>query len=127
MNETITILVEKTKTGYSAYAQGHGVLTVGATLREVHEKIVEALNLHYEPETIKAEQLSFRYDLGSLFEAYPALSAKALAERIGLNVSLLSQYVSGTKKPAKKQLDRILEGVHAIGRDLQQAQLWRAE
>jgi len=44
----ITIIVEKTKTGYSAYAEKHPVYTVGKTLNELKSNILEAVNLLLE-------------------------------------------------------------------------------
>jgi DNA-binding transcriptional regulator YdaS (Cro superfamily) len=54
----------------------------------------------------------------SFFNFYKVINAKALSERIGMNQSLLSQYISGIKKPSAKQAHRILQGVHQIGREL---------
>ena len=44
--------------------------------------------------------------------------ARFLAERIGMNQSLLAQYTSGIKKPSEKQLKRILNGIHSVGKEL---------
>ena len=35
-----------------------------------------------------------------------------------MNATLLSQYVSGTKKPSPKQAEKILSGIHQIGEEL---------
>ena len=35
-----------------------------------------------------------------------------------MNESLLSQYVSGKKIPSKKQVHRIIDGLHEIGQEL---------
>ena len=43
---------------------------------------------------------------------------KALSERIGMNQSLLAQYIKGIKKPSPAQTKRILSGVREIGREL---------
>ncbi len=41
----ITIIVEKTKTGYSAYAEQYPLYTVGKSLEELKSNILEAVNL----------------------------------------------------------------------------------
>jgi len=46
------------------------------------------------------------------------INAKFLAKRIGMNETLLSQYVQGTKKPSAKQTGKILNGIHEIGKEL---------
>ncbi len=44
----IEMVVEKTKTGYSAYAEKYPVYTVGSSLEELKTNILEALNLYFE-------------------------------------------------------------------------------
>jgi hypothetical protein len=43
----IEIIVEKTKTGFSAYAKKEAVFTTGSALPELKKNILEALNLFY--------------------------------------------------------------------------------
>ncbi len=42
------IIVEKTNTGYSAYAEKIPVYTVGDTLEELKTNILKVLNLYFE-------------------------------------------------------------------------------
>ncbi len=44
----IEMIVEKTKTGFSAYAEKYPVYTVGKTLDDLKSQIIEALNLYLE-------------------------------------------------------------------------------
>lgn len=113
-------MVERTGTGYSAYATNHDVYTVGATLAELKANMVEALNLHLSEsgKTVTEADLKVTLDLPQFFEFYKVINAKALAERVGMSQSLLSQYINGIKKPGPKQVSRILEGVRAVGREL---------
>jgi DNA-binding transcriptional regulator YdaS (Cro superfamily) len=46
------------------------------------------------------------------------INAKALSERIGMNQSLLAQYIKGVKKPSSTQTSRILRGVQQVGKEL---------
>jgi hypothetical protein len=50
------------------------------------------------------------------------INAKALSTRIGMNQSLLAQYISGNKKPSTLQRKRILQGVQQIGCELSEIQ-----
>ena len=81
---------------------------------------LEALNLAFEDEGIvyMINDLRFEYDLESFFDFYKVINDKALSERIGMNQSLLAQYIKGIKKPSPDQTKRILEGVQQIGREL---------
>lgn len=116
----ITIIVEKTETGYSAYSENYPVYTVGNNLDELKFNILEALNLYFEdqPNRITLEDLKIKLDLPQFFEFYKVINAKALSERIGMNQSLLAQYIKGNKKPSPAQTQRILKGVQQIGREL---------
>ncbi|MDR3712857.1 MAG: type II toxin-antitoxin system HicB family antitoxin [Puia sp.] len=116
----ITIIVEKTKNGYSAYAEKYPVYTVGKSLDELKHNILEAVNLLLEKtgKSIKEDDLKIVLDLPQFFEFYKVINAKALSERIGMNQSLLAQYIKGVKKPSSTQTNRILKGVQQIGREL---------
>ena len=114
------MIVERTRTGYSAYAKKYSVATTGKDLDELKENMVEALNLYFEEKgrRITAADIKVTLDLPQFFEFYRVINAKALSERIGMNQSLLAQYVSGKKKPSAAQTERIFKGVRQLGREL---------
>ncbi|MBK8778630.1 MAG: XRE family transcriptional regulator [Saprospiraceae bacterium] len=116
----IEIIIEKTKTGYSAYAKKYAVYTVAKKLVKLKSNMVEALNLHFEDQgiVISESDLKFTLELAEFFEFYKVINAKALSERIGINQSLLAQYISGFKKPSTKQSNRILKEVQNVGKEL---------
>lgn len=122
----IEISVEKTDTGYSAYALEHPVATVGANLVELKTNIVEALNLYFEETSgkpIGMDNLKITLDLPQFFDFYKEINATALSKRIGMNQSLLAQYISGKKKASPQQVNRILDGVRQVGRELAEMEL----
>ena len=116
----ITMIVERTKTGYSAYAEKYPVYTVGKSLDELKSNILEAVNLLLAEsgKSITEEDLKIVLDLPQFFEFYKVINAKALSERIGMNQSLLAQYIKGVKKPSSNQTNRILKGVQQVGKEL---------
>lgn len=116
----IATIVEKTETGYSAYAENYPVFTVGNNLDELKSNILEALNLYFEGvhELVTLDDIKITLDLPQFFEFYKVINAKALSKRIGMNQSLLAQYINGNKKPSSAQIQRILKGVQQIGREL---------
>jgi predicted RNase H-like HicB family nuclease len=116
----ITMIVEKTRTGYSACAEKFPVYTVGKTLDELKSNILEAVNLLLEKsgKSVTEDDLKIVLDLPQFFEFYKVINAKALSERIGMNQSLLAQYIKGIKKPSSTQVNRILKGVQQIGKEL---------
>lgn len=116
----IEMIVERTKTGYSAYAVKYPVFTVGNSLQELKINMLEALNLHFEKKgkIFSENDLKITLDLPQFFEFYKVINAKAFSERIGINQSLLAQYVKGIKKPSPNQTMRILKGVQQVGNEL---------
>ena len=116
----IEMIVERTNTGYSVYAQNFPVASTGKDLIELKSNMVEALNLYFEENgrKITENDIKVTLDLAQFFEFYKVINAKAFSDRIGMNQSLLAQYISGKKKPSLSQTQRILKGVQQIGREL---------
>ena len=114
--------IEKTGTGFSACADDFPVCTTGDDLAEIRSNMVEAMNLYYEEtdpkKVISEEDLNLRLDLASFFLYYKVINAKAFSKRLGMNQSLLAQYIKGIKKPSKAQTQRILRGVQQLGKEL---------
>ncbi len=121
----INASVEKTHTGFSAFAIDYPVFTTGKTISELSDNILEALNLYFEDNGIQLNEknLNLEIDLKQFFQYYRVINAKFLAERIGMNPTLLSQYVQGRKRPSPAQVEKILDGIHEIGRELSELSL----
>ena len=118
----VNITVVKEDTGYSASTllDNNFIATEGNTFEELKTNILEAVNLSFEEKEFvyNIEEIKFSYDIESFFDFYKVINAKALSERIGMNQSLLAQYIKGNKKPSIIQTNRILKGVHQIGKEL---------
>ncbi|MDP4228596.1 MAG: XRE family transcriptional regulator [Bacteroidota bacterium] len=118
----INVTVIKEDTGYSAstLAGNDFIATEGNSFEELKANILEAISLSFEEKgfVYNIEEIKFSYDLESFFDLYKVINAKALSERIGMNQSLLAQYIKGIKKPSANQTKRILRGVQQIGREL---------
>ncbi len=125
MRKKIVLMLEKTNTGFSAYAIDYPIYTTGKSISELLDNAFEAANLYFEEENQKITQgnIKFEVDFEQFFKYYRVLNSKFLAERIGMNPSLLSQYVQGKKKPSENQRDKILFGIHQIGQELSQINL----
>jgi hypothetical protein len=120
----IKIIVEKTKTGFSAYSENYPIFTTSRTIPELINKALEATQLNFEEEyEITHENLKFEIDFAQFFKYYKVLNSKFLAEKIGMNPTLLSQYVQGHKKPSENQTEKILSGIHQIGQELSEMNL----
>ena len=88
----IEMIVEKTRTGYSAYATKGMTFTVGKDLDELKKNILEVVNLSLEDQgrSVTLNDIKISLDLPQFFSYYNVINAKALSERIGMNQSLLA-------------------------------------
>ena len=122
----IEVVVIKEDTGYSATTTiGKSFIATDAdTFELLKSNMLEAINFTFEEDGIEYSEtdLVYKYDLESFFHFYRVINAKALSERIGMNQSLLAQYIKGIKKPSPAQTKRILKGVQQIGRELAEVQ-----
>ena len=124
-NKKIIMIVEKTDTGFSAFSDANPIYTTGRTIPELINNALEATTLCFEDEAIKItkDNLKFEIDFKQFFQYYKVLNSKFLAEKIGMNPTLLSQYVQGHKKPSESQTQKILTGIHQIGKELSEINL----
>jgi len=123
----IKITITKEDTGYSAHAlvNNKSINTEGDSYDELKENILDVVNLSFEEEgfTYSSDEIKIILDLESFFDFYKVINAKALSERIGMNHSLLSQYINGMKKPSQAQTKKIFQGVQQLGKELAEIRL----
>ena len=95
---------------------------VGRTAREAMDDMYVAVREYKE---MKAEEgkefpdveFDFRFDVGSFFDYYP-IDITAFAKYIGMNASVLRQYVTGIREPKEATIKRIREGINKLSEDL---------
>ena len=118
----ITMQITKEDIGYSAnaFVNNISINTQADNFDELKFNIIEAVDLSFEDlgYEYSFDEIKLILDLESFFDFYKVINAKALSKRIGMNQSLLAQYISGSKKPSIKQTEKILKGVQQIGREL---------
>lgn len=114
----IVVMIEKTDSGFSAYSENYPVFTTGETVNELLENVNEAFSFYTEDKNQETLQIHYEIDFKQFFQYFKVINSKALAERIGMNPTLLSQYVRGHKRPSEKQSRRILYGINKIGQEL---------
>jgi len=114
----IVFIIEKTPDGFSGYAKDYPVFTTAGSMAELLQNTQEAFSLYFNDDKFDASGISYEIDFRQFFKYYRVINSKALAERIGMNPTLLSQYVNGNKKPSESQSRRILYGINMIGQEL---------
>lgn len=102
----IKVIVIKEDLGYSASANiGNSfVATEADSFEELKSRLIEALRFTFEGTGVKytLNDFAFEFDLESFFDFYKVINAKALSQRIGMNQSLLAQYIKGINKPSQR-------------------------
>ena len=130
MKVKLTAIVErgKGKRNFSCFATEmvgrYGLLGYGASAREAMEDIMIAVAEYKEMAAEKGEdfpdvEFDFRFDVGAFFDYYP-LDVTAVAKYIGVNPSVLRQYVAATRMPRKAQIEKIRNGIAKLAEDLGQ-------
>ena len=121
----IDVTIEKTVTGYSAFADDLNVFTTAKDIASLHQNLIEGINLYFEEKGyfVEEDNIRLHLDLKQFFRYYKVLNAKFLASRIGMNPTLLSQYVRGNKRPSSKQTNKIIQGIQSIGKELMDIEL----
>ncbi|MCJ7448915.1 MAG: helix-turn-helix transcriptional regulator [Bacteroidales bacterium] len=114
----LVVKIEKTDTGFSAFAEDYPVFSTGSSMNQVIDNCIEAFSLYFEDGKFDPEGISFEIDFKQFFQYYKVINSKALAEKIGMNPTLLSQYIRGHKRPSPQQSRRILYGINKIGQEL---------
>jgi DNA-binding transcriptional regulator YdaS (Cro superfamily) len=68
-------------------------------------------------------EFEFVHDLTAVFSEKPYLNLSVVAQRLGINRSLMAQYASGNKFPSPERALAIEETIHDLGRELLQLRI----
>ena len=130
--ERITVFIDWSEHNYcGSYSEnvpGAAVFTA-ATYEDAKLEAQETLDFHMEgyAEEGKAPQwyldkeyeLEFQLSVAALLHSLGAdISLASISRATGINQTQLSHYANGLKVPRPKQHQRIIDGIHAIGRRL---------
>lgn len=114
---------------YCAGLDSLACVATGQTLLEVKQRIEETLEWHLDSmrkdkEEIPAEfesnyELSYQLTAQALLKtSQHVITQAALSRATGINQQQLSHYSTGTRRPRQAQRERILKGLHELGREL---------
>ncbi|OXB25116.1 hypothetical protein B0A80_02480 [Flavobacterium tructae] len=126
-NHKITAIIEKTPTGFSAYAKEIvGLATVGSSISELKQNFSEVLQYHVEYlqeqgeiVTIGDFSISYEIDLEQVFDYFNVINKSAFAEHYAeINQSLFRQYTKGLAPLSGDKMERISKGLHKLADEL---------
>ena len=69
-------------------------------------------------------EIEYRFDVGSLFSYYDFVNIAGVAREIGVNPSVIRQYVIGTRKPSAERKKQIITGFKNLADKMQNAVLY---
>lgn len=100
-----------------------GLLGFGATPQEAKEDMLEAYReikelLIAEGKTPVELEFVYHYDMKSFFEYFDFLNVSKVAERAGINPSLMRKYTSGVANAGEGQYIKLKKAIHNIADEL---------
>ena len=126
----ITAILELGKDGYGvSFQEIDNVFAFGETVEKAKQEANEALKFYIDvlnednknlPEILKGKyEIKFQFDVPALLKYISGtVTQKAISRETGIHETQLTHYSKGLKKPRKKQQERIINGLHKIGREL---------
>ena len=115
---------------YGAYSEEvSGCVATHKTLEGVKQAYIEALEFHVEgmrndgdeiPALLqKKYKLDFVLNVRALLHYFEGvLTRSALSRVTGINERQLGHYITGHRKPRPEQREKIVEGIHRIGKEI---------
>lgn len=93
------------------------IVEEASSIPELEDKMKVLLKEFHE---LHPEEIIFdlQYDIAGLFEEKKFLNASVIAERTGINKSLMRQYASGIKSPSYQRAKEIERAIHELGKEL---------
>ena len=127
-NLTIKVYIEKSTYGYSAYMSeatlDYACIGEGKTVQEAiadFQDSYKEIREYHEREGICFQEASFvfYYDVASFLEYYCKAFSLAGLERItGVSQAQLGHYLHGRRKPSRKTILRIQQGVDSFAKEI---------
>ena len=122
------IIVEQTKDGYfSCFVEEDipyvGLLGYGSSSEEAIRSLVDfykQMKTELKDEGKNLPELEFvvHYDMPSFFNRFNFLNQSKIAERAGINPSLMRKYTSGVARAGSKQYEKLHAAVQSIANDM---------
>lgn len=131
MKIQVTAIIEKNSDGkYSCSIEqrlgNYGIAGYGDTVDEAKSDMLECYDEMKEinaERNIETPELDFlyKYDIQSFFNYFNFFNVTKIAEKAGINPSLLRQYASGAAFASEKQYQKLRLAIDTIKSDLQLA------
>ncbi len=124
----VKVFIEKAECGYSAYIEDSplefGCIGEGKTVEDTIKDflgVYEGMKKSYEQEGHKAADVEFEfyYDTASFLSEYAGVfSLSGLEKLTGVSQAQLGHYLHGRRKPSRKTINKIQNGVNHFAKEL---------
>ena len=124
----VKVFIEKAECGYSAYIEDSplefGCIGEGKTVEDTIKDflgVYEGMKKSYEQEGHKAADVEFEfyYDTASFLSEYARVfSLSGLEKLTGVSQAQLGHYLHGRRKPSRKTINKIQNGVNHFAKEL---------
>ena len=135
-SHNIEVIIERNEDHFWGRIEGNGFMptgqgeTVPALLQNIKDSIEDYVNHEGKKDKFWSKvdlnkiQFNLLYDLEAFFEEFSDLKISSIAERAGLNPSLVRQYATGNKYPSAEQAKKIEAALHGLGKKLQELAIY---
>lgn len=118
--ETIALIIESAQEGElwgRVLFDDNLIVESASSLPELENKM-KALLKDFNALDPKEINFELQYDIAGLFDEKKFLNAAVIAERAGINKSLMRQYASGIKFPSFERAQQIERVIHELGKEM---------
>ena len=122
------IIIEQTKDGYfSCFVEEElpyvGLLGYGDSSQEAIDDLISTYtqlkeDLKAEGKDLPDLEFVVHYDMPSFFNRFNFLNQSKIAEKAGINPSLMRKYTSGVARAGQKQYDKLHTAVQTLAKDM---------
>lgn len=135
-SQQIEVIIEKNEDHFWGRIESKGFIPTGQgeTVPALLQNIKDSIEDYIEHEGKKDKfwskvdvsniEFNILYDLEAFFEEFNELKISSIAERAGLNSSLVRQYATGSKYPSFDQAKKIEVAIHSLAEKLQKASIY---
>jgi predicted RNase H-like HicB family nuclease len=120
------LIIEKNKDGFWGQLDKQpNIFSQGQSIEELKNNMRDALELYFETinKPIPKYEFELVMDIQEFFQINNYINISTLANRMGMNASLLRQYAKGIKFPSIKQVAKIERAIKEIGKELSKIEL----
>lgn len=118
--DTIALIIERAKEGelWGRVLYDDDLITESASSVPELERKMKVLLKDWHALDPKHISFDLQYDIAGLFDEKKFLNAAVIAERAGINKSLMRQYASGIKFPSLERTKKIEQVIHELGKEM---------